>query len=70
MIQIQNNFKGSERVYAYCNETVYTQLQILAKDKGNVQWTSNDPFGRPQFEFLGMPIRRADSITNTEGLLV
>ena len=69
IIQIRNNFKGSERIYMYCNETVFTQLQILAKDKGNVNWTGMDPFGKPQFNFLDMPVRRADSITNVEGKL-
>jgi hypothetical protein len=69
IIQIRNNFKGSERIFMYCNETVFTQLQILAKDKGNVRWTETDPFGKPQFNFLDMPVRRSDSISNVEAVL-
>ena len=69
IIQIRNNFKGNEKIYMYCNETVFTQLQILAKDKTNVNWTGEDPFGRPQFNFLDMPVRREDAITDVEPVL-
>ena len=69
IIQIRNNFKGNETIYAYCNETVYTQLQILAKDKTNVYWGENNPFGKPQMYFLDMPIRRCDAITDVEPIL-
>jgi len=68
IIQIRNNFKG-EAPTMYCNETVFTQLQILAKDKTNVHWTENNPFGKPQMYFLDMPIRRCDAITNAEGAI-
>jgi hypothetical protein len=69
IIQIRNNFKGNDTIYMYCNETVFTQLQILAKDKTNVHWTENNPFGKPQMYFLDMPVRRCDAITNTEATL-
>ena len=69
IIQIRNNFKGNETIFMYVNETLFTQLQILAKDKTNVRWTSEDPFGKPQFNFLDMPVRRCDSITNVEGTI-
>ena len=69
IIQIRNNFRGNETIYMYVNETVFTQVQILAKDKNNVNWTGNDPFGKPQFNFLDMPIRRTDAITNVEGTI-
>ena len=69
IIEIRNNFKGNEKIYMYCNETIFTQLQILAKDKTNVHWTGEDPFGRPQFNFLDMPVRRCDAITNVEPVL-
>ncbi len=69
IIQIRNNFKGNEKIFMYCNETVFTQLQILAKDKTNVNWTGTDPFGRPQFNFLDMPVRRSDAITDVEPVL-
>ena len=69
IIQIRNNFKTNDTIYMYCNETVFTQLQILAKDKTNVHWTENNPFGKPQMYFLDMPIRRCDAITNVEATL-
>lgn len=69
IIQIRNNFKGNEKVFMYVNETIFTQLQILAKDKGNVNWGPSNPFGEPQLFFLDMPIRRADAITNVEATL-
>ena len=66
IIQIRNNFKGNDTIYMYCNETVFTQLQILAKDKTNVHWSENNPFGKPIMYFLDMPVRRCDAITNVE----
>ncbi len=69
IIQIRNNFKGNDKIFMYANETIFTQLQILAKDKTNVNWTGEDPFGRPQFNFLDMPVRRCDAISNDEGIL-
>jgi len=69
IIQIRNNFKTSGTIYMYCNETVFTQLQILAKDKQNVHYPPNMPFGSPQMYFLDMPVRRCDAITNVEGVL-
>jgi hypothetical protein len=53
----------------YCNEHVFTQLEILAKDKANVRWSENNPFGKPQLYFQDMPIRRSDAITTAEGSL-
>jgi hypothetical protein len=69
IIQIRNNFKTNDTIYMYCNETIFTQLQILAKDKTNVHWTEQNPFGKPQLYFLDMPVRRCDAITNVEGTL-
>jgi hypothetical protein len=69
IIQIQNNFKSRDMVSMYTNETVFTQLDILAKDKTNVFWSENNPFGRPQLFFRNSPIRRTDAITNVEGII-
>lgn len=69
IIQIQNNFKSRDMVSMYMNETIFTQLDILSKDKTNVFWSENNPFGRPQLFFRNSPIRRCDSITNDEGIL-
>ena len=69
VIEARNNFKTSGMVYMYCNEKVFTQLQILAKDKTNVYWSENNPFGKPQLYFLDMPVRRCDAIANNEASL-
>ncbi len=71
IIQIRNNFQTPGTIFMYCNETVFTQLQILAKDKTNVFWTPASPFGVPQLMFQDMPVRRMDkqSITNSESSL-
>jgi hypothetical protein len=69
IIQIKNNFKSRDMISMYMNETVFTQLEILAKDKVNVHWSENNPFGRPQLFFQNMPVRRSDAITNAEGIL-
>jgi hypothetical protein len=69
LIEARNNFNTPGMIYMYCNETVFTQLQILAKDKGNVHWTENNPFGKPQLYFLDMPVRRCDAIRNDEASL-
>lgn len=69
IIQIRNNFKTPGKIYMYCNETIFTQLQILAKDKMNVQYAPDAPFGKPQMYFLDMPVRRLDAIPTNEALV-
>lgn len=69
IVQIKNNFKSRDMISMYMNETIFTQLEILAKDKVNVHWSENNPFGRPQLFFQNMPVRRSDSISNDEGIL-
>jgi len=69
IIQVRNNFKTPGTIYMYCNETIFTQLQILAKDKTNVHYPPNTPFGGPQMYFLDMPVRRLDAIVTTETLV-
>jgi hypothetical protein len=69
VIRIKNNFKGNDMVSMYVNETVFTQLDVLAKDKVNVFWSENNPFGRPQLFFRDMPVRRCDAISIAEGVI-
>lgn len=69
IIQIRNNFQTPGTISMYCNETVFTQLQILAKDKTNVHWTENNPFGKPILYFLDMPVRRCDGISDDEAIV-
>jgi len=53
----------------YCGTTVFTQLDILAKDKTNVIWGPEDAFGRPVMYFRGIPVRQVDQILDTEDLV-
>jgi hypothetical protein len=70
IIETRNNFKHTAgTIYMYCNETIFTQLQILAKDKQNVTYPPDMAFGKPQMFFLDMPVRRLDAIPNTEALV-
>lgn len=50
----------------YINETVQSQIDIRAKDKTNVNYTSGEVYGKTVTLFRGFPIRRCDAIINTE----
>ncbi len=52
--------------YLYCNSDVFTQLDIYAKDKTNVNYNFTDAFGRPVMTFRGHPVSQMDAILNTE----
>jgi hypothetical protein len=54
----------------YCNKTVKSQLEIIAKDKPNVLHTVIDPFGKPQTYFRGHPIHILEGITDAETTVV
>jgi hypothetical protein len=69
IIETLNDFEGATPISIYCNKTIFTQLQILAKDKTNVHWGPENPFGRKQLMFLDSPLRRCDAILNTEASL-
>ncbi len=69
IIQIRNNYRDKATIYMYCNETTFTQLDILAKDKTNVHYMPDGPFGKPQMFFRDMPVRRCDAITDVEATL-
>jgi hypothetical protein len=69
IIQILNNFRGNEQIIMYCNEDLKTQLDILAKDKGNVQYLPDSPWGKGVLSFRGVPIKVCDAITSTEGTI-
>lgn len=50
--------KGATRMYA--NPFLTTQIDIRAKDKGNVQWDVMEVFGRPVSQIQGIPLRKLD----------
>jgi len=59
-------YQGKNAVI-YCNNDTKTQLDIAAKDSGNLAVASvEDVWGKPVTVFRGVPVRRVDAITNTE----
>lgn len=50
----------------YCNRTLLSQLDILAKDKTNVTYTSAEVFGKQVTLFQGHPVRLVEQILDTE----
>ena len=70
IIQAINQFPlNANGVVMYVNRDTQTQLDILAKDKTNVFYTPDGPFGRPQMFFRGTPVHRMDAITSTESVI-
>lgn len=67
IIAAKNNlpYKGVGAVI-YCNKTILTQLEILAKDKSNVNWQPGEAFGQAITQFQGIPVRRVDALLNNE----
>lgn len=53
----------------YCNNTVKTQMDILAVDKSNVLYNIENWSGRPITTFRGVPVRRVDAISDLEKAL-
>jgi hypothetical protein len=53
----------------YCNSTIFTQLDIQAKDKTNVNYGPADAFGRPTVTFRGHPVRLCEAILDTESAI-
>jgi len=69
IVQILNNFRGNDQIFMYCNETVKTQLDLLAKDKGNVQYLPDSPWGKGILTFRGVPVKVCDAITDSESII-
>ena len=58
---------GGRGAVIYCNRTIKTQMDILAKDKSNVNYnTAGEIFGVPVTAFRGVPVRQVDAILDTE----
>ena len=59
--------RGGVNAAIYCNETIRTQLDIIAADKSNVYWQPREFGGRRVTAFRGeVPVRRLDALLNTE----
>ncbi|MCP6111646.1 phage capsid protein, partial [Klebsiella pneumoniae] len=50
----------------YCNKTIHAWLHKQAMNAKNVNLTIDEYAGKKIVFFLGIPIRRADAILNTE----
>jgi hypothetical protein len=61
-------FNGDGAVI-YVNRTIKTQMDIAAKDKTNVNYSSAEVWGKPTLTFQGVPVRRVDAILDTESAL-
>jgi len=54
----------------YMNKTILSQLLIDAKDKTNVQYPPDDPWGRRfRVDFMGLPVKIVEQLTSTETAL-
>ena len=61
--------KGGKTII-YCNETIETALHLQAMNKTNVNLTITEFAGKPVVNFLGIPIKTADQILDTEARVV
>lgn len=61
---------GMGRAAFYANGTIRTWLWLQAVARANVQLTIDNPGGKPVLNFLGIPIRKCDQITNIEAVVV
>jgi hypothetical protein len=66
IIEAKNDFEGNETVWIYCNNRMFTHIDLLTMDKQNVKMSSDNPYGKPLLMFRDSPIRKCPSITNTE----
>ena len=58
--------KRPGRKVIYCNETIMAALHKGAKAESNVQLSLSEFEGRPVVNFLGIPIRECEAITEVE----
>ena len=54
------------RTVIYCNETIETYLHLQALNKSNVNLTFENFAGKPIVSFMGIPVKCADQLKNTE----
>lgn len=69
IVQAINNLPrlgGGAGSVIYVNKTLKTQLDILAKDRINVNYTTDNAFGEPVTRFRGIPVRMVEQIKDTE----
>lgn len=57
---------GNGATMIYINRTLKTQMEIMAKDKANVNYSTDNAFGVPITRFRGVPVRLCEALVNTE----
>lgn len=57
---------GEGNVVAYCNVDVLNAIDLSITEKGNVNYTPEDPWGRAMLSLRGIRFRQVDAILNTE----
>lgn len=65
--RLDNPAAANVNTVIYCSRTIAEFLHKQAMNKSNVQLSLAEVDGRPVVKFLGHPIRRMDSILETEG---
>ena len=70
LITLMNRMTKGPGRRIYVNETIMTQMEILFKDKTNVNFYKEDGLAPgPVLHFKGVPIRQMDALTITETAL-
>jgi len=70
LLTLLNAFPHNKKgVVIYCNDTVLTQMDIMAKDKNNVNYSTRNVFGEDLTHFRGVPVRTCDAILDTESAI-
>ena len=65
IVEAREYFNGPAP-FVYTNRRIRTHLRLLAMDKNNVQYSSENPYKIPLMMIDDMPVRRCDAILNTE----
>jgi len=64
---LNSMFERGKGAYMYCHQTVLSQLDVMAMDKVNVLYTSDNLWGEPVTYFnRRVPVRQLDAIGVTE----
>ncbi len=63
-------FAKTGNTVIYCNETIQAHLHLQAVNKSNVNLTMDNVAGKPVVTFLGIPVKCADQIVNTENAVI
>lgn len=67
LLQLLNKMPGrGAGAKLFCNSTIFSQFDIDAKDKTNVQYGPKDPWGRPTTTFRGLDLHMVEGILDTE----